>query len=137
MDAGRAMSGRTGGRRYLAGAFLVLGLLVAHLLLMAHEPGHAQHTSHDAAATTAAMSLAMLTVTPDAPATPRSVLDGCPVAQATLPGVLLLLLLMFALGARAWALPLTTAQTWAGSFRAPPPPLAPARRRALLQVFLI
>ena len=132
------MSSRAYGQRNALGALLALGLLVAHLFLMAHEPRHEQHLAHDTLANVATMAGAMLTAMPEAPAMPRSVLDGCPVAQATLPGLLSLLLLVFAPCTRIWSFPPTTAaQPWPRLLRTPPTPPPPARRRVLLQVFLI
>ncbi len=132
------MSSRAHGRRYALGALLALGLLVAHLFLMTHEPRHGQHLAHDAGEDVATMAEAMLTAMPAAPAMPSSVLDGCPVAQATLPGLVFLLLLVVALCTRMWSFPATTAaQPWLRLLRTPPAPPPPARRRALLQVFLI
>lgn len=133
-NRGRAQSPRAYGRRHLT-ALLVLSLLVTHLLLMAHEPHHEQHIAHEPT-TIAAMSLAVMAATPHPPTIPHSVLDGCPVAQATLPGLLLLPLLAFALGTRAWASAPATPRMWR-RLHTPPATLSPGRRRALLQVFLI
>lgn len=135
-NRGRAPGTRAYGRRYLAGAFVVLGLLVAHLFLMAHEPHHEQHAAHDTAAITAAIPLALLVAPPDAPAIPHPALDGCPVAQATLPAALLLLL-TYLLGTWAGVIPLTTSRARRLLPHVPPEPLAQARRRAFLQIFLI
>lgn len=143
---------RFGSRAVFACALLVI-LLLLHEALMVNEH-HAVVGMHDAVATAEhrrAAAVAVLRADLDIsaahgapaashgdPSTPRSVLDGCPVAQAVLPLLLLLLLLSVALLGRGS--PRHTAPPARGSVgflpSAPAPPLPPGRRRALLQVFL-
>jgi hypothetical protein len=131
------MSERAEGQRRRLAVLLALIMLVAHLFLMAHESRQQSHTNHALAVTSSAPMQAIPVAAPTSPTAPRSVLDGCPVAQATLPGALLLLLLTFLLGTQTRGVALTTPRSWWQLLRDPPPPLAPDRRRALLQVFLI
>lgn len=71
------------------------------------------------------------------PVTPRSVLGDCPAQQAIPPLILLLLLLIVLLRIlAAWPCADSAVRTWCRRFTLPPP-LNAARRRALLQVFLI
>ncbi len=148
----RRHADRFGPRAVFACALLVL-LLLLHEALMVNEH-HTIAGTHDAVATaehqrapTMSGMRADLNISAahdatsrshDDPAAPRSVLGGCPVAQAVLPLLLLLLLLNVVLAGSGWqqrfgapahgrvaSLPPT-----------PAPPFPPGRRRALLQVFL-
>ncbi len=142
---------RFGPRTVFACALLVI-LLLLHEALMVNEH-HAPVGTHGAVATEHQRAAAVVGIRADLdisaahgapaashddPAAPRSVLGGCPVAQAVLPLLLLLLLLNVVLAGSGWqqrfgapahgrvaSLPPT-----------PAPPFPPGRRRALLQVFL-
>jgi hypothetical protein len=125
-------------------SLLVLGLIVTHLALMTTER-HAEVMGplHAAFGTIGMASPGIAEVEAPghqqhAPAAPDMVFGNCPAQQAVFPALLLLLFLAAtialisapgdnirrALNGRV----LTLGQ---------PPPLAPAQRRALLQVFLI
>jgi hypothetical protein len=118
---------------------LVILLVVAHIVLMASE-------RYDAtigpivvgAVVPAAVGAAHgdARAGEHAPDAPHPVVGGCSAQQAVLP-VLLLLLALGALVALRAAAPRGRRSPLAWHVRFPlPPPLAPARRRALLQVFL-
>ncbi len=128
---------------------LILTLLLAHQALMISER-HAEvmgslrgHTVSRSAPSTpmgarvAGVADDRAVATEPAPHVPPVSLGECPAQQAVLPLLLLLLLLSgalrrFAIRPARGAVPYTRAR----GDRFLPPPLAPARRRALLQVFL-
>jgi hypothetical protein len=137
--------GRWVGRRVTLCCTLVLLLLAAHAALMASV----QHVAV-MGPLMGAVSLPGITEPPGdtgathrdadggkgAPAAPHPVLGDCPAQQAVLP----LLLVLLALGSLVALRTTATRDTghllsWHLCFSLPPP-LAPARRRALLQVFL-
>ena len=148
----RQHADKFGPRAVFACALLIIVLLL-HEALMVNEH-HAVVGMHDAVATAAHQRAPIMSgmradlaigaahgapaVPHDDPTAPRGVLGGCPVAQAVLPLLLLLLLLNVALAGRGWQQPFGTPALGWVDFPPPPPapPLPPGRRRALLQVFL-
>lgn len=148
----RQYADRFGPQAVFACALLVL-LLLLHEALMVNEH-HAVAGTHDAVTTAEHQRAAAVagiradlaisaahdatSRSHDDPAAPRSVLGGCPVAQAVLPLLLLLLLLNVALVGSGWQQRFGTPALGWVDFPppTPAPPLPPGRRRALLQVFL-
>ena len=142
-------SGAAARRTLTPACLLILALLLAHVALMADERhaevmgplhGHAASRSADPAPVAAKFGGATGggAVAPEpAPHVPPASLGECPARQAVLPLLVLLFLLvgtprLLAVqpgGAGPFARP------WGSRFSLPAP-LAPARRRALLQVFL-
>ncbi len=120
---------------------LVFLLVATHVVLMASER-HTAVMGPQMGAEPAMGAIARLlphaaTHEGEAPSAPHhAVLGDCPAQQAVPPLFLLLLLLMALLRRLLPLPPRATRLAWAWSCRLSlPPPLAPARRRALLQVF--
>lgn len=124
---------------------LVFLLVVTHIILMASERHAAVMSPQMGASSPMA---AVPRILPQAaahdasedgrqPAPHHTMLGDCP-AQQTVPPLFLLLLILMALLRRLLPItPLATRPVWAWQCRfSLPPPLDPARRRALLQVFL-
>lgn len=133
------------GRGLVLMCMLVLALCVTHQLLMASErhamvmgPLHERVFPAPVAVSGATMPDASDPIEERRPRAPQPILGECPAQQAILPLLLMVLLLA---GACLWVgraslLP-ADSRAWSRSLRDfLPPPLAPARRRALLQVFL-
>lgn len=119
---------------------LVFLLVVTHIILMASERHAAVMSPQMGAASigTIARLLPRAMAHGEEPASPHHpVLGDCP-AQQTVPPLFLLLLVLMALLRRLLPItPRATRPAWAWPCRfSLPPPLDPARRRALLQVFL-
>jgi hypothetical protein len=149
------MRGTTAGQRWRLQAGCWLGrccavvflLVVTHVALMTSER-HATVMGVQMGALSPAGIIARLVpdTSPrqgaadhgDGPAIPHSVLGDCPAQQAVPPLILLLLLLIIALLRlpAAWLCADSAVRIWCRRFTLPPP-LTAARRRVLLQVFLI
>ena len=145
----RQESGQLSGRRaeHWLGpcCALVFLLVVTHIILMASER-HATVMAPQMGASSPMGAIARLLPRDAAhdaaedgrqPAPHHTMLGDCP-AQQTVPPLFLLLLVLMALLRRLLpTTPQATRPAWARPCRfSLPPPLDPARRRALLQVFL-
>ncbi len=126
---------------------LVLAFCVTHQLLMASErhatvmgPLHQGAMSSFPLASPAAIAMSIVGEAGNGPLsrTPRPVMSECPAQQAVIPLLLVLGLLVGVLLRPGRALPLSAGlPAWSRGVRDfLLPSLAPARRRALLQVFL-
>ena len=136
---------RRSNRGLVLGCLFVLALLLTHVALMASERhGEVMGPPPAGIASTIEAAGAMIakgvphkdtSAGGRAPALPHSTLGDCPAQQAVLP-LLLLLLVLAGLPRLHVAAPRATAPLlgWRARFVLPPP-LAPARRRAFLQVF--
>ena len=143
MAANQALSKRTSARLHALAPWclLVFALVILHLALMTGEHHSATTRAERAGGMVITALSADIAVQSDHGRsdhdTPRNTLDGCPVGQATLPLLLMLLGLVGFCFRRASS---ETATPPAASRRVPPffpPPLPAAQRRALLQTFII
>lgn len=133
--------GRGLGHRLVLGCLLVLAVLAAHLALMASTL-HAEMVVRPHGVPAPAMVLGVDMADGHGaeehptPRAPRPILEDCSPGEALLPALLLLTLLV-ALGAFGVGLqPGGDRGAWPRGVRfSLPPPLAPTRRRALMQVF--
>lgn len=145
MTALRATHRAAGGRGFALAPWClpVFALVILHLALMTGE--HHSGIAASPHAGTLAVSgvpanFTMLVANSDSEHsdhdTPRNTLDGCPVGQAILPLILLLLGIIGTYFVR----PIFSATAASATRRAPPaapPPLPAAQRRAFLQTFII
>ena len=137
----RATTRATGRRGFAPWCLIVFALVVLHLALMTGEyhrdTAEAPHAGVPSVSAVPAV-LSMIAMQGHGEDDgPRSTLDGCPVGQAILPLILLLLGIVGAF----FVYPAPSAITATGAVRrappAAPPPLPAAQRRALLQTFII